>query len=90
MTANGTRDRAMGALVGLLAAGLVVAGTANWLGGRRFGPVSVCLGLVVALAVTVDSAHSLRKPGSPHSEYANSVVMGNAAAWTALTAVDYR
>ena len=44
----------LGALVGLLVAGLVVAGIASWWGGRRFGPVSVFLGLVVALAVTVD------------------------------------
>jgi hypothetical protein len=44
----------IGTLVGLLAAGLVVAGIASWMGGQHFGPMSVCLGLVVALAVAVD------------------------------------
>jgi hypothetical protein len=44
----------IGTLVGLLVAGLVLAGIASWVGGRHFGPVSVFRGLVVALAVAVD------------------------------------
>ncbi len=43
-----------GAVVGVFLAGLVIAVVASLLGGRGFGPVSLILGLVVAVVTVVD------------------------------------
>jgi len=43
-----------GVIVGVFLAGLVIAVAASSLGGRGFGPVSLLLGLVVAIATVVD------------------------------------